>query len=59
MVLNISKVSYSGRLQWSDAYWISKWILEQKTSNILQKEATFDSVTRKEAPTITKHAQKR
>jgi hypothetical protein len=38
--------------------WISKWILEQKTSNILLKKEAFDSVTRKEVPswTITKHA---
>jgi hypothetical protein len=43
----------------SDAYWISKWILEQKDIQYSsKKEATFDSVTRKEVPswTITKHA---
>jgi hypothetical protein len=36
----IQKVSYSGKIvSKSDAYWISKWILEQKTSNILLKRS--------------------
>ena len=38
----------------SEAYWISAWILEQKSLQYSRKkEATFDSVTRKEVPTWT------
>jgi len=43
----------------SDAYWISAWILEQKSLQYSRKkEATFDSVTRKEVPswTVVKHS---
>ena len=42
----------------SDAYWISEWILKQKTLQYsAKKEAWFDSVTRKKLPTyvIEKH----
>lgn len=42
----------------SEAYWISAWILEQKTIQYSgKKEAWFDSVTRKMQPTwkIKKH----
>lgn len=42
----------------SDAYWISAWILEQKKIQYSRKkQATFDSVTRKEVPTwiVEKH----
>jgi hypothetical protein len=38
----------------SEAYWISAWILKQKQLQYsTKKEATFDSVTRKEVPTWT------
>ena len=43
----------------SEAYWISAWILEQKSLQYsIKKEATFDSVTRKEVPswTVVKHS---
>ncbi len=42
----------------SEAYWISKWVLEQKSLQYSRKkEAWFDSVTRKMQPTykIEKH----
>ena len=42
----------------SEAYWISAWILEQKSLQYSRKkEATFDSVTRKEVPVwiVEKH----
>lgn len=42
----------------SEAYWISEWILKQKSLQYSsKKEAWFDSVTRKEVPyyVITKH----
>lgn len=42
----------------SEAYWISEWILKQKSLQYSsKKEAWFDSVTRKEVPTwkIEKH----
>lgn len=42
----------------SEAYWISAWILEQKTIQYSgKKQAWFDSVTRKMQPTwkIEKH----
>ena len=42
----------------SEAYWISEWILKQKTIQYSpKKEAWFDSVTRKMQPTwkIEKH----
>ncbi len=45
-------------VQKSEAYWISKWILEQKSLQYsTKKEAWFDSVTRKQLPTwkIEKH----
>ena len=35
----------------SEAYWISEWILKQKDLQYSgKKQATFDSVTRKEVP---------
>ncbi len=38
----------------SEAYWISKWILEQKSIQYSsKKEAWFDSITRKKLPTFT------
>ena len=45
-------------VQKSEAYWISDWILKQKSIQYSgKKQATFDSVTRKELPTwiVTKH----
>lgn len=45
-------------VQKSEAYWISAWILEQKSIQYShKKQATFDSVTRKEVPVyiIEKH----
>ena len=42
----------------SEAYWISEWILKQKSLQYsAKKEAWFDSVTRKKLPTyvIEKH----
>jgi hypothetical protein len=42
----------------SEAYWISEWILKQKTIQYsAKKEAWFDSVTKKQLPTwkIEKH----
>ncbi len=42
----------------SEAYWISEWILKQKSLQYSsKKQAWFDSVTRKEVPTwkIEKH----
>ena len=45
-------------VQKSEAYWISEWILKQKTIQYSsKKEAWFDSVTRKKLPTyvIEKH----
>jgi hypothetical protein len=45
-------------VQKSEAYWISAWILEQKSLQYSRKkEATFDSITRKEVPswTVVKH----
>ena len=45
-------------VQKSDAYWISEWILKQKELQYSsKKQATFDSVTRKEVPVwiIEKH----
>ncbi len=45
----------------SEAYWISAWILEQKTLQYsAKKEAWFDSITRKKLPTyiIEKHKPK-
>lgn len=45
-------------VQKSDAHWISAWILEQKSLQYsAKKQATFDSVTRKEVPIwiIEKH----
>ncbi|MNY82532.1 hypothetical protein D3C86_2246970 [compost metagenome] len=46
----------------SEAYWISEWILKQKSLQYSsKKQATFDSITRKEVPTWTveKHAPKK
>jgi phosphoribosylaminoimidazole carboxylase (NCAIR synthetase) len=41
-------------VQKSEAYWISEWILKQKSLQYSgKKQATFDSVTRKEVPTWT------
>ena len=41
-------------VQKSDAYWISEWILKQKSLQYSsKKQAWFDSVTRKEVPTWT------
>lgn len=41
-------------VQKSEAYWISEWILRQKSLQYSgKKEAWFDSVTRKEVPTWT------
>lgn len=41
-------------VQKSEAYWISAWILEQKRIQYsAKKQATFDSITRKEVPTWT------
>jgi hypothetical protein len=41
-------------VQKSDSYWISAWILEQKSLQYsAKKQATFDSITRKEVPTWT------
>jgi hypothetical protein len=41
-------------VQKSEAYWISEWILKQKDLQYSgKKQATFDSVTRKEVPTWT------
>lgn len=45
-------------VQKSEAYWISEWILKQKQLQYShKKQATFDSVTRKEIPSwiIEKH----
>lgn len=45
-------------VQKSEAYWISEWILKQKDLQYSgKKQATFDSVTRKEVPVwiIEKH----
>ena len=45
-------------VQKSEAYWISEWILKQKDLQYSgKKQATFDSITRKEVPTyiIEKH----
>jgi hypothetical protein len=45
-------------VQKSDAYWISEWILKQKQLQYSsKKEATFDSITRKEVPVwiVEKH----
>ena len=42
----------------SEAYWISEWILKQKDLQYSgKKQATFDSVTRKEVPVwiVEKH----
>lgn len=42
----------------SVAYWISEWILKQKSLQYSsKKQATFDTVTRKEVPswTVVKH----
>ena len=46
----------------SEAYWISEWILQQKSLQYSgKKEAWFDSVTRKMMPTYTieKHTPER
>ena len=41
-------------VQKSEAYWISEWILKQKTLQYShKKQAAFDTVTRKEVPTWT------
>lgn len=38
----------------SEAYWISEWILKQKSLQYSsKKQAWFDSITRKEVPTWT------
>jgi hypothetical protein len=45
-------------VQKSEAYWISEWILKQKELQYSsKKQATFDSITRKEVPVwiIEKH----
>lgn len=45
----------------SEAYWISEWILKQKDLQYSgKKQATFDSVTRKEVPVwiVEKHEPK-
>jgi hypothetical protein len=45
-------------VQKSEAYWISEWILKQKSLQYSsKKQATFDSITRKEVPVwiIEKH----
>ena len=45
-------------VQKSEAYWISEWILKQKDLQYSgKKQATFDSVTRKEVPVwiVEKH----
>lgn len=45
-------------VQKSEAYWISEWILKQKSLQYSgKKQATFDTVTRKEVPTwiVEKH----
>jgi len=45
-------------VQKSEAYWISEWILKQKSLQYSgKKQATFDTFTRKEVPnwTIEKH----
>jgi len=45
-------------VQKSDAYWISEWILKQKSLQYsCKKQAYFDTVTRKEVPhyVVTKH----
>ena len=42
----------------SEAYWISEWILKQKSLQYsCKKQAYFDTVTRKEVPhyVVTKH----
>lgn len=48
-------------VQKSEAYWISEWILKQKSLQYsAKKQAWFDSVTKKEVPTwtIEKHEPK-
>jgi hypothetical protein len=48
-------------VQKSEAYWISAWILEQKTLQYsAKKEAWFDRITRRMLPTYTytKHEPK-
>ena len=41
-------------VQKSEAYWISEWILKQKSLQYSgKKQATFDTITRKEVPTWT------
>jgi hypothetical protein len=53
MVLNISKVSYSGRLQWSDVLILNG--LKQKTShNPFKVKVSLIVSTEKEAPLINK-----
>lgn len=45
-------------VQKSEAYWISEWILKQKSLQYsCKKQAFFDTVTRKEVPNyvVTKH----
>lgn len=45
-------------VQKSEAYWISEWILKQKSLQYsCKKQAFFDTVTRKEVPhyVVTKH----
>ena len=45
-------------VQKSEAYWISEWILKQKSLQYsTKKQAFFDTVTRKEVPhyVVTKH----
>ena len=45
-------------VQKSEAYWISEWILKQKSLQYSgKKQATFDTVTRKEVPVwiVEKH----
>lgn len=45
-------------VQKSEAYWISEWILKQKDLQYSgKKQATFDTVTRKEVPVwfVEKH----
>ena len=38
----------------SEAYWISEWILKQKDLQYSgKKQATFDTITRKEVPSWT------
>jgi hypothetical protein len=49
-------------VQKSETYWISEWILKQKSLQYsAKKQATFDSITRKEVPTwiVEKHEPKK